>query len=344
MASILMIDDGIRFDGRTRETAPLGGAETAFVSLAEALAARGHEVRVHNHCQAPLAHRGVSWFPLDKNVPDNPDLYIANRGHRLLARAPKAGRTVFWIHNPATYLLKRRYLSPLLRRRPVIVFSGAHHAATYPAWAPSGGRVVIPYGVGEEFRRAEPPGTVPPRRAVFTSNPLRSLSWLLDLWRERIAPQVGDAELHIFSSTTTYGAYGDAKKAAMEEVLKKASALGEAGVVLREPLAKQALAAELAASRVLLYRGDEAETFCLAVGEAQAAGVPCVVQNIGCVAERVVAGKTGYVAASSAEFAADAARLLSDDGLWRVRHQAARRLQRGWGWAEAAAEFEKLMA
>ena len=41
MASVVMADDGIDFDGLMAETAPLGGAETAFVALAEALAARG---------------------------------------------------------------------------------------------------------------------------------------------------------------------------------------------------------------------------------------------------------------------------------------------------------------
>ena len=35
-----MADDGIAFDGAMAEASPLGGAETAFVALAEALAAR----------------------------------------------------------------------------------------------------------------------------------------------------------------------------------------------------------------------------------------------------------------------------------------------------------------
>jgi len=39
MASVVMADDGIAFDGVMAETMPLGGAETAFVALAEALAA-----------------------------------------------------------------------------------------------------------------------------------------------------------------------------------------------------------------------------------------------------------------------------------------------------------------
>ena len=39
MAHVVMADDGIAFDGATAEAGPLGGAETAFVALAEALAA-----------------------------------------------------------------------------------------------------------------------------------------------------------------------------------------------------------------------------------------------------------------------------------------------------------------
>src|SRR5205807_893259 len=44
MASVVMADDGIAFDGGSAATGPLGGAETAFAALAEALAARGHRV------------------------------------------------------------------------------------------------------------------------------------------------------------------------------------------------------------------------------------------------------------------------------------------------------------
>ena len=40
MAHIVMADDGIAFDGASAAAGPLGGAETAFVALAEALARR----------------------------------------------------------------------------------------------------------------------------------------------------------------------------------------------------------------------------------------------------------------------------------------------------------------
>ncbi|MGH6976686.1 MAG: glycosyltransferase family 1 protein, partial [Stellaceae bacterium] len=83
MADIVMADDGVAFDGRTGATSPLGGAEAAFVSLAEALAARGHRVRAFTNGAASAAHNGVTWAPVISAMPDAADLYIANRGDRL---------------------------------------------------------------------------------------------------------------------------------------------------------------------------------------------------------------------------------------------------------------------
>jgi glycosyltransferase involved in cell wall biosynthesis len=343
MARIVVADDGIAFDGRTAEEGPLGGAESAVVGLVEALAARGHDVRVVNRCEAPLDWKGVRWRPLGAEaIPAGSDLYIGNRGHRLIGLAPRAGARVFWIHNPARYLMKPRYLARLAWRRPAIVFSGAYHASTYPAWAPSGGRRVIPYGVPELFRHAgerAPPGP----RAIFTSSPLRSLDWLLDLWVERIRPAVPGAELHVFSGTATYGAVGAAKSGAMTPVLDRAAALGGHGVQLRGAVPKRDLVGELQASRVYLYRGDENETFCMSAAEAQASGVPGVVEAIGSLPERVVDGATGFVVRGREAFAAAAIRLLREDALWQAQHRACLERQRRFGWPEAAASFEELL-
>jgi hypothetical protein len=344
MAEIVMADDGIAFDGRGALEAPLGGAEGAFVGLAEALARRGHAVTVYNNCAAPLVHQGVSWRRIAEGTPDAADLYIANRGDKLLGRVPQAKRTIFWIHNPATYLLKWRYLAKLARRRPAIVFSGASHAATYPRWAPSGGRVVIPYGIAEIFRTTAPASAPPPPRAIFTSNPLRSLDWLLDRWQHEIRPAVPSAELHVFSGPRTYGAVGAAKAEAMRPILERAGALASSGVVLRDPVPRDVLAQEMRTIRVYLYRGDPGETFCASAGEAQAMGIPGVVQDIGSLRERIRDGITGYVASDDRSFATHAVRLLEDDMLWRRQHEAALATQRGFGWDDAAVRFEAFLA
>lgn len=343
MARIVLADDGIAFDGTTPEKGPLGGAESSVVNLLERLAARGHDVQARTKCAEPIDHKGVLWAPIGRGMPETADLYIANRGDKLLGLMPGARRTVFWTHNPARYMVKWRYLSKLWRTKPAIVFIGYYHATTYPRWAPGGERRVIPYGIPEPFRQAEVASDPPPPRAIFTSNPLRSLDWLLDLWSARIRPQVPGAELHVFSGAATYGAAGAAKSGPMGRVLDRARSLSDDGVVLREPVAKSELIGELRASRAMLYRGDLNETFCLSVGEAQAMGVPAVVQNLGSVVERVRDGETGRVATDDDSFAEAAIRILSDDDTWRHYHDGALRTQRDWSWDDAAAAFEELI-
>ena len=348
MARIVFADDGIEFDGKTPEQNPLGGVESSVVNMMQELAGRGHEVIVRNMCAVALSHKGVDWAPIHSdrpygNMPNEADLYIANRGDKLIDLMPRAKRSVFWIHNPAKFLLKWRYMKKLWKVRPAIIFIGDYHATTYPKWAPGGDRVVIPYGIPDLFRVAETSDDPPAPRAVFTSNPLRSLDWLLEQWRDNIQPNVPGAELHIFSGAATYGSVGNAKSRAMDKILERARSLADQGVVLRGPVPKAQLVEEFRKARVLLYRGDLNETFCLAVGEAQAMGVPGVVENLGSVCERVVDGETGYVADSEAGFSSSACNILNDDALWRSQHNAALNLQRRWGWPEAAQEFEKLI-
>ncbi len=344
MAVVVMTDDGIAFDGTTPDHGPLGGAEAAFLTLAEALAARGHRVLVRNRCARALMHKQVDWAPLNSGVPEECDLYLANRGDRLIGLVPRARRRVFWIHNPGTYLRKLRYVRALWRYRPVIVTTGRYHARTVPWWMPSGGRAVIPYALPDEFRHAVRLDRPPPPRAIFTSNPLRGLDWLLDLWEDHIHPKLPQAELQLFSGPAVYGRVGDAKSAPMTKVLARADALATKGVRRFAPLPRADLIAALRGARVMLYRGDPGETFCLAVAEAQALGLPAVVQPLGALPERVQDGVTGFVAADDARFARHALALLGDDALWRRQHEASLRFQRGLSADEVAQRFEALLA
>jgi glycosyltransferase involved in cell wall biosynthesis len=92
-----------------------------------------------------------------------------------------------------------------------------------------------------------------------------------------------------------------------------------------------------------LYRGDPGETFCLALAEAQAMGVPAVVKPSGSAAERVIDGITGRVTEDDDTFVAAAVAVLRDDALWRRWHLTALQHQRGLSWDTVAARFEALM-
>jgi glycosyltransferase involved in cell wall biosynthesis len=342
MAAIVMADDGRAYDGRMAATKPLGGAETAFVALAEALARRGHDVVVCNRCEEAVAFNGVRWRPLARDLPYFCDLYIGSRAHRVIGLVRRARRRLFWLHNPAGYLKKPRNLWRLGWYRPTLVVTGAYHAATVPLWLPRGGCEIIPYGVLDRFRAAvarEPP----PPRAIFTSNPLRGLDWLLDLWARRIAPAVPGAELHVYAGPAVYGGAGAKHADDMAAILARVDALADCRVRRHDPVGREALAAVLASARVMLYRGDPGETFCLSLAEAQASGVPAVVTPLGAVGERVRDGVSGRVGLTDAEFADAAISVLRDDALWRQWHKGALEYQQGLSWDMVAARFESLI-
>jgi glycosyltransferase involved in cell wall biosynthesis len=129
----------------------------------------------------------------------------------------------------------------------------------------------------------------------------------------------------------------------MDETLARADALAAFGVRRFAPVGREALATALRAARVMLYRGDLGETFCLALAEAQAMGVPAVVEPLGSTPERVIDGVTGRVAKDDDAFVAAAVALLSDDGQWRRWHLAALERQRGLSWDAVGARFEALI-
>lgn len=315
---IALANEGPRITAGAIGTRPLGGVETAFALLAEAFGRRGHELILHFEGE-------------DTAMPARADLVIAARVPRLFRALPR-GRRLLWLHNPAGYLRKPRHLLPLLRARPLLVTLGTAHAATLPRWLP-GRRATIPLAVAPPFDEAAPTREPPPPVAVFTSNPLRGLAELAGLW-----PRVGLGELRAFSGAATYG--GDARLAA--RAAPALAAAEAAGITLLSPLPRPALRAALLEARIMLYPGDAGETFCLALAEAQALGLPCVVMERGAVAERVADGITGIVARSPADFVAAARHLLTDDAAWTAMHRAALARGPGPGWDAVAARFEAL--
>lgn len=316
---IVLANEGPRIEASAIGQRPLGGTETAVALLAQSFQRRGHELILHFEGERAT-------------LPPKADLVIATRVPRLFRELPR-GRRVLWLHNPAQYLRKPRHAWPLLLARPALVTLGPSHALTLPAWLP-GLRAEIPLAVAPPFDASPPERAAPAPVAVFTSNPLRGLDELTRLW-----PQIGCGELHAYSGAATYG--GDPRLAQRAApILTRAEAVP--GVRLFAPLPRPDLQARLIQARCMLYLGDPGETFCLAVAEAQAAGLPCVVMDRGAVGERIEDGMTGVVARSEADFIAAARGLMTDDALWLRMHRAALARGPGPNWTDVARAFEAL--
>ncbi len=345
MSRILFIDNGIEFDSKTLREKPYGGAEVAFVSLVENLAKKGLDITVYNNCINEGKINDVKWRKLNDGINSEKfDTLVVNRGDKYLNFRKECKKRIFWIHNPANYLLKYRYLSKLLFNKFQIVFSSKYHLNTYPWWAPAKKRIVIPYGIDDELinnKNSTHSSSI--KNAIFTSNPLRGLNWLLEIWEKNIYPFCGQSKLYIFSGFETYGDFGVKHAKKINQILTKARSLRNKGVILKKPVKRKKLFKKIKSSRIFLYKGSKDETYCMAVAESQVLGVPAVVRNFGCLNERVINEKTGYVCQNDKEFSLNTIKLLNNDKIWEQMNKESLKKKNYFSWSEIAKKWVSIL-
>ena len=344
MSKILFIDDGVQFDSKIFREKPLGGAEVAFVNLVENLAKIGFEVVVYNNCINQGKINSVNWKKLGKDLfKENFDTLIINRGDKYLDFKKECKKRIFWIHNPAKYLLKYRYLSKLFFNGTKIVFSSKYHLKTYPWWAPARQRLIIPYGIDENLLKKNKSNYSNNQHAIFTSNPMRGLDWILNGWEKKIHPSCKNSKLYVYSGFQTYGKFGKKHSKSIKEILDRALSLKKKGVILKQPLKRKELFKKIEKSRVFIYQGSKDETFCMAVAESQVSGIPAVVGDFGCLNERVINNKTGFVCKNDVEFCLNTINLLKDDNLWKRMNKECKKKKGYYTWKEIAKKWKKIL-
>ena len=328
------------------EEKSIAGTQTAFIELSRAFEQLGAIVNVYTDSLRFLDGDLRTWnqlSQLDGTV--SYDLMIVNVSPYLFENFKhiQAKKKILWIHNEAKYLLYWQRLKILLKHRPLVVFSGNYHKSTLPFFIPTGGRKIIPYGISDKVLNMIPCALEEKnRRVYFTSNPLRSLRWLVDLWVKEIHPQVPDAELHIFSDWRTYGAWGISVKNRMQIEIEYASQFSNYNILIRDVLPKDELFEEMKKGRAMFYKGDRAETFCLAVAEAQALGLPAVVCDLGSMKERVEDCVTGFVAKTESEFVKAATSIFKDGQMHSKMSEKALLRGKKLTWLNAAEKFISL--
>ncbi len=341
MSTIVFADMTGAYDGRSLEERPLGGTETSVIRLTRELAARGHDISVHTNSDVELEHLGVKWRPLSSPSAARCDLYVAVQQPRLLGFVRRPARLALWMLWQPNNLKHHKQIWRMWRYRPIpILMSRSQQAAYSPFLPPRGREVFLPLGLPDEIRNLSPLPAPPTRRAIFASNPSRSLNRLVRIWAELILPRVPDAILDV------YGVNGlDHSRTGWETwegnyLPAGLSPAAKASVQIHPPVTRADLKLAMRRARVMPYLGHKSEAFCLTLAEAQALGVPAVVARIGALPERVIDGVTGFHRDDDAGFAEATIALLTDDALWRHQHESALTLQQGLSWREYAEAFE----
>ena len=345
----------IPWDGTTPRERPLGGTESAALYLAEALSARGHDLRIYNNCPMPRRVNGVEYRRWESCIgdalPDPPDVLVAIRDWTLIGKNRFAPLQLFWTGDAFDQPFVTGFDQPTDRAAiDFTVLQSDWQELTYRA------RFGIPPARCLRTRlgfapglddRAVSYGAPRDRRLLYTSTPFRGLDLLLS-WFPAIREACPDAELRVCSSMRVYGVDEEQDQARYGQLYDLAR---QPGVTYLGSLAQSQLADELFHARVLSYPNCWPETFCIAAIEAQAAGCPVVTSTLGALSETVgdggvcVPGDPRADSAFRERFIAEVVSLLTDDSRWEAfSRRAAQRTRTHYNWAVIAREWEQTCA
>lgn len=362
----IVIDYG-RTEALTTELdQPMGGIRSAVLGLCGALARRGHDVHLFGKCSQPGRYRGLEYhdrlefatvaqrYEADVLVSVPPALAVL---------LPLAARMrVVWTHSalqsgdcalvvPWTWadhegaegrearLYNLSVLQPYIDR----VICGSRWQARFTSETmgiPRSKFSVIHLGIPLEHYPRETP-LRHRYRLVYASQASRGLEPLLRLL-PCIRERVPEAELHVFG-------YRSPKHRDYQRIGR--NMIDQPGVTLRGQLSKSALAQEFCSAAIMSYPCTITETFCLAIAEAQAAGLPVVTSDGSGLSERVSHGVDGFLVRGrpgdpsyDSAFVEAVERLLRDDVLWRTMSgEAARKARQAYDWDRLAAQWEEVL-
>lgn len=339
---ITLVDDSIPFDGYTASSRPLGGAEKGFAALAGALARRGHTVAVFNRCRWSMFIEGAQWETFEAKKPLITDLLIALRKPELLGFIRQAKRRVLWHTAPGRLLERKSTRAVFDDLKPTVLLCSETQAMD---WQARGLKVaLLPPALKSDFLADSDITQEQPPRAIVTTHPAHGLSWLVDVWVDKIRPLAPTAELHIHSMSLAKMAEGGGIDDALQDLAIKILAAKGDGIEVFRPQGDSLMAAAYRQSMVHLYPGHPDDSTAFTLMESQACGTPAVLRPLGAAPGRVVDGASAYVAPDDDAFANLAALLLNNADTRANLGAEARALYQGRTWDRAAERLETLLA
>jgi glycosyltransferase involved in cell wall biosynthesis len=272
---------------------PLGGSQSALCYLAVELARLRHEIAVLNETTRPGTYRGVQFLNLARVPGDflpRFDVVIAvnaaGGGLRLRQEFGLRAPLVSWL----SLAPDQPVLGPLAQPQVREAWNGF---AFVSAWQQQ--QFVARFGIASDkarvlrnaispafaetplapawFERGEPPVL------VYTSTPYRGLDVLLRAFRD-IGREIPELRLRVFSSMAIYQV-----RAAQDEYRPLYAQCVREGHEYRGPVGQGRLAQELRGIAGLAYPSTFAETSCISVLEAMAAGAFIFTTRLGALPE-----------------------------------------------------------
>lgn len=306
---------GWDYDVDTPYQRPLGGSQSAMCYLAEALAARGHEVWLLNGREETTAARGVLTGSLQRQAGElgGFDAVIALNGiHtatavQLRELAGAKPFMAFWTQHAHDQPAVGNLRDPAFRAvwdAYVLISDWQAERFAETFGLPLDRTRILRNAVSPAFAGRTPQPLAPTPVLAYTSTPFRGLDLLLEAF-PKIRAAVPGTTLKVFSSMGVYRvAPENDQYAALYAACRAIPGVEYIGSVPQPQLAE-----EMARVDALAYPNTFPETSCISVLEALAAGCAVVTSELGALPETaagwgqllpVPPDRDGFVAAFAA--------------------------------------------
>ena len=316
--NICFIDKtNFNYDADSLYSKDLRGAESIIINLSNALTHIGNHVTVINNCLKTKIINGVNWIDIKsiKKISEY-DLVISNGDCRLFKYA-KSKKNILFSHSLQSIekFIRKKQLIPYLRYKPKVCFLSNYHKKNRSKLLYLFGEIHLNWSVDKIFIDSTISENINKQTAVFTSRPDRNLKMLIDIWKRLVIPNNNKLKLLVTENNFEYV---------------------DKSIISRELGDQRALIKDLQSARMVIIPGHKAELYCLAAEEARELCIPIITMGIGCLSERVVHKKTGFIAKNENEFANYILKLFADDSLWNSLRKNLKNKRKSNTWKKVA--------
>ena len=317
---ICFIDNTIfKYNSNDLYSKNLRGAETVLINLSNSLNELNHDITIINNCPNSEIINGIKWIDINSNFSvKNYDLVISNGDCRLFKYA-NSKKNVLFSHSIQTiekFIRKKQILS-FIKYKPKVCFLSNYHKINRSRLLYSFGYINLRWAVDKIFLSSSIPKNIDNDLAIFTSKEDRNQNHLIEIWKNDIFPKNKKLKLLINSQNNNKNY----------------------NIINRIQQNQNELLKELSKARLFLIPGHKAELFCLAAAEASQMCIPIVTLGYGCLSERVIHGKTGYIAKNNNEFAKYTLELFKNDHLWQSMRNNLEKIRSKIKWNNVAEDL-----
>ena len=97
-------------------------------------------------------------------------------------------------------------------------------------------------------------------------------------------------------------------------------------------------------ARAHVYPGDDRDLVCSTLADSQAVGVPAVARDVGGARERILNGKSGFLASDDGAFRDRLIELIQDDEVFWKANKVAKSQQAKRSWDDVARDLERIFS